>query len=49
MRRDPQIVSLLDDERRTERGSACCIYNDKSGCVQTTSDDNNVCSVRRLV
>lgn len=44
MRRDTQIEALLSHEYETERGSACCIYNDKSGCVQTISDENYICS-----
>jgi len=44
MRRDPQIEAMVTEQYDTERGSACCIYNDKSGCVQTISDDNNICS-----
>jgi len=49
MRRDPQIDALVDEQYRTERGSACCIYNDKSGCVQTISDDNKICSVNSFI
>jgi len=45
MRRDQQIETLLEQEKQEERGSACCIYNDQSGCVQTISDDNKHCSV----
>jgi len=45
MRRDPQIEALVMEQRYTERGSACCIYNDKSGCVQTISHHNKICSV----
>jgi len=44
MRRDPNIEEFIKQEHDTERNSACCIYNDKSGCVQTISDDNNICS-----
>jgi len=47
MRRDPQIVALVEEQKDVERGSACCIYNDKSGCVQTISDENKICSVSR--
>lgn len=44
MRRDAQIEAMLSEQYDTERGSACCIYNDKSGCAQTISDDNKICS-----
>jgi len=44
MRVDDQIQAMLRQQREIERGSACCIYNDKSGCAQTISDDNLVCS-----
>lgn len=35
IRRDVQIESLIKKEHDRERGSGCCIQNDKSGCVQT--------------
>jgi len=48
MRRDAQIEALISEQYDVERGSACCIYHDKSGCVQTISDDSGICSVNKF-
>ncbi|XP_054166513.1 inactive rhomboid protein 1-like [Oppia nitens] len=38
MRKDQKIYDIIDDERRAERETGCCIRNDNSGCVQTFKD-----------
>uniref|UniRef100_A0A4W5RQP9 Inactive rhomboid protein n=1 Tax=Hucho hucho TaxID=62062 RepID=A0A4W5RQP9_9TELE len=42
IRKDSQIVSLIQKAKDQERESGCCVQNDNSGCVQTLSND---CSV----
>lgn len=42
MRRDKQVHDLIREKRAIERNSACCVRNDRSGCVQTSEDE---CSV----
>uniref|UniRef100_A0A3P9AUC5 Inactive rhomboid protein n=1 Tax=Maylandia zebra TaxID=106582 RepID=A0A3P9AUC5_9CICH len=37
IRRDAQIVSLIEKARELEKDSGCCVQNDNSGCVQTLS------------
>uniref|UniRef100_A0A8C7IC55 Inactive rhomboid protein n=1 Tax=Oncorhynchus kisutch TaxID=8019 RepID=A0A8C7IC55_ONCKI len=44
IRKDSQIVSLIQKAKDQERESGCCVQNDNSGCVQTLSND---CSVRK--
>ncbi|KAM4663795.1 inactive rhomboid protein 2 [Discoglossus pictus] len=39
IRPDAQIQRLIQKERDRERGSGCCVQNDKSGCVQTLRQD----------
>ncbi|XP_054459647.1 inactive rhomboid protein 2-like [Anoplopoma fimbria] len=39
IRKDTQIVSLIQRAKDLERGSGCCVQNDNSGCVQTHSSD----------
>ncbi|XP_028255325.1 inactive rhomboid protein 2-like [Parambassis ranga] len=39
IRRDTQIVSLIQKAKDLERESGCCVQNDNSGCVQTLSAD----------
>ena len=43
MRSDPSLKAALKSDAARERQTACCIYNDNSGCVQTLEKD---CSVR---
>lgn len=43
MRQDQQVHDLIRDKRAIERNSACCVRNDRSGCVQTSEEE---CSVR---
>ncbi|CDW60087.1 rhomboid family protein [Trichuris trichiura] len=38
MRRDLNVYSVVEENRRQENQSGCCIFHDKSGCVQTTED-----------
>lgn len=38
MRRDRRIHDSIAKDRRRERTTACCIRNDRSGCVQTSRD-----------
>ncbi|XP_037621615.1 inactive rhomboid protein 2-like [Sebastes umbrosus] len=39
IRKDTQIVSLIQRAKDLERESGCCVQNDNSGCVQTRSSD----------
>uniref|UniRef100_A0A8C6TA31 Inactive rhomboid protein n=1 Tax=Neogobius melanostomus TaxID=47308 RepID=A0A8C6TA31_9GOBI len=39
MRQDEQVHDLIRDKRAIERNSACCVRNDRSGCVQTTEEE----------
>ncbi|KAJ8264119.1 hypothetical protein GJAV_G00145390 [Gymnothorax javanicus] len=39
IRRDKQIVKLIQKAKDLERESGCCVQNDKSGCVQTHRSD----------
>uniref|UniRef100_A0A8B9HCF4 Inactive rhomboid protein n=1 Tax=Astyanax mexicanus TaxID=7994 RepID=A0A8B9HCF4_ASTMX len=43
MRRDQEVHDLIQKKRETERNSACCVRNDRSGCLQTSEEE---CSVR---
>uniref|UniRef100_A0A8C5EGV6 Inactive rhomboid protein n=1 Tax=Gouania willdenowi TaxID=441366 RepID=A0A8C5EGV6_GOUWI len=38
MRQDKQVHDLIRDKRAIERNSACCVRNDRSGCVQTSEE-----------
>lgn len=42
MRQDQQVHSFIHAAREKEKHSACCVRNDKSGCVQTAEEE---CSV----
>lgn len=42
MRQDQQVHSFVSAAREKEKRSACCVRNDKSGCVQTAEEE---CSV----
>lgn len=42
MRQDQQVHSFIRAAREKEKHSACCVRNDKSGCVQTAEEE---CSV----
>lgn len=42
MRQDPQVHSFILAAREREKHSACCVRNDRSGCVQTSKEE---CSV----
>ena len=44
MRVDPNIQEVLDIDNKIENTTACCVYNDGSGCVQTEKDDCPVSS-----
>lgn len=35
MRKDPNLVAVLEKDRADERESGCCVRDDGSGCVQT--------------
>uniref|UniRef100_A0A668AN94 Inactive rhomboid protein n=1 Tax=Myripristis murdjan TaxID=586833 RepID=A0A668AN94_9TELE len=39
MRQDKQVHDLIRDKRAIERNSACCVRNDRSGCVQTSEEE----------
>ncbi|XP_077383395.1 inactive rhomboid protein 1 isoform X3 [Festucalex cinctus] len=44
MRQDKQVHEFIREERNIERNSACCVRNDRSGCVQTSEEQCSVCS-----
>lgn len=46
MRQDPQVHSFIRAAREREKHSACCVRNDRSGCVQTSEEE---CSVGALL
>ncbi|XP_032086362.1 inactive rhomboid protein 1 isoform X2 [Thamnophis elegans] len=39
MRQDQQVQSFVSAAREKEKHSACCVRNDKSGCVQTAEEE----------
>ncbi|XP_023664952.1 inactive rhomboid protein 1 isoform X2 [Paramormyrops kingsleyae] len=39
MRQDQQVYDLMQEKRNRERDSACCVRNDRSGCVQTSAEE----------
>uniref|UniRef100_A0A3Q2Q7R3 Inactive rhomboid protein n=1 Tax=Fundulus heteroclitus TaxID=8078 RepID=A0A3Q2Q7R3_FUNHE len=39
MRQDEQVHNLIREKRAVERNSACCVRNDRSGCVQTSEEE----------
>ncbi|XP_045704905.1 inactive rhomboid protein 1 isoform X4 [Phyllostomus hastatus] len=39
MRQDPQVHSFILAAREREKHSACCVRNDRSGCVQTSAEE----------
>ncbi|KAJ8345013.1 hypothetical protein SKAU_G00292060 [Synaphobranchus kaupii] len=39
MRQDQQVHQLIREKRAQERDSACCVRNDRSGCLQTAAEE----------
>ncbi|CAL8309742.1 unnamed protein product [Boreogadus saida] len=39
MRQDKEVHQLIQEKRARERGSGCCVRNDRSGCLQTPQDE----------
>ncbi|XP_063046244.1 inactive rhomboid protein 1 isoform X2 [Engraulis encrasicolus] len=39
MRQDQEVHDLIEAKRVLERNSACCVRNDRSGCVQTQEEE----------
>uniref|UniRef100_A0A6Q2ZM55 Inactive rhomboid protein n=1 Tax=Esox lucius TaxID=8010 RepID=A0A6Q2ZM55_ESOLU len=39
MRQDQQVHNLIRQKRDIERHSACCVRNDRSGCLQTSEEE----------
>uniref|UniRef100_A0A3B3TM89 Inactive rhomboid protein n=1 Tax=Poecilia latipinna TaxID=48699 RepID=A0A3B3TM89_9TELE len=39
MRQDEQVHNLIREKKAVERNSACCVRNDRSGCVQTSEEE----------
>ncbi|XP_031416722.1 inactive rhomboid protein 1 isoform X2 [Clupea harengus] len=39
MRRDQEVHELIQEKREQERHSACCVRNDRSGCLQTSQEE----------
>lgn len=48
MRQDKQVHDLIREKRAIERNSACCVRNDRSGCVQTSEEECSVGLQRRV-
>ncbi|KAF5921016.1 hypothetical protein HPG69_005594 [Diceros bicornis minor] len=44
MRQDPQVHSFIRAAREREKHSACCVRNDRSGCVQTSEEECSICT-----
>ena len=42
MRPDSNIDDVLAIDKQVENNTACCVYNDGSGCVQTQADECTV-------
>lgn len=42
MRHDEEIYELMQEKKKKERESGCCVRNDRSGCLQTLQEE---CSV----
>lgn len=40
---------LIRKKRAIERNSACCVRNDRSGCVQTSEEECSVCKQTQLL
>ncbi|XP_062846380.1 inactive rhomboid protein 1 [Trichomycterus rosablanca] len=39
MRQDQEVHKQIQKKRDTERNSACCVRNDRSGCLQTSEEE----------
>ncbi|KAM6951321.1 inactive rhomboid protein 1 [Aplochiton taeniatus] len=39
MRQDQEVHELIQEKRERERDSACCVRNDRSGCLQTSQEE----------
>ncbi|XP_028424426.1 inactive rhomboid protein 1 isoform X5 [Perca flavescens] len=39
MRQDQEIHQLIQEKRKRERESGCCVRNDRSGCLQTLQEE----------
>ncbi|XP_043089911.1 inactive rhomboid protein 1 isoform X4 [Puntigrus tetrazona] len=39
MRQDNQVHELINKKQELERNSACCVRNDRSGCLQTSEEE----------
>ncbi|KAM8934503.1 inactive rhomboid protein 1 isoform 2-T2 [Pelodytes ibericus] len=39
MRQDQQVHNFIQMKREKEKHSACCVRNDKSGCIQTSEEE----------
>ncbi|KAK3511735.1 hypothetical protein QTP70_020738, partial [Hemibagrus guttatus] len=39
MRQDQEVHDQIQKKRETERYSACCVRNDRSGCLQTSEEE----------
>ncbi|OCT63990.1 hypothetical protein XELAEV_18045088mg [Xenopus laevis] len=39
MRQDQDVYKFINMNRERERNSACCVRNDKSGCIQTSEEE----------
>ncbi|XP_042216308.1 inactive rhomboid protein 1-like isoform X4 [Homarus americanus] len=48
MRKDEKIFRHVEEQRRAERETGCCIRNDDSGCVQSSRRECSECNYRVL-
>lgn len=44
MRQDQEVHDQIQKKREVERNSACCVRNDRSGCLQTSEEECSVSS-----
>lgn len=47
MRTDKKLVRVLQEERRNESETGCCVKSDGSGCIQTSQSECSVSPVHR--
>lgn len=47
MRVDSKLQDVLQDERRNESDTGCCVKSDGSGCIQTSQKECSVSLTER--
>lgn len=48
MRKDEKIYRHVEEQRRAERETGCCIRNDDSGCVQSSHTECSVSCITKV-